>query len=977
MPSREDVRKLMELIKNSSDAEYVFSKLQSPEWVTPLVQEGMYSSPYEPIPEEGGMLFPAWPQSRFLARLASENQSRQNQEIIVAAALSVPDTRNVRVHEDLADVALHCDGDLGAQLVPGAIKWLKSPYQLLLPRKLADLVSHLAKSRQIEHALSLSAALLEVIEDPSQKEQETSESPFHNRLEPRSRINVLDYEQVLTKIIPALVDAAADRALLLLCDLLDRAILFSDRRGAERRPEDLSYIWRPAIEEHAQNLNLGLRGLLVTAVRDAAERVARAAPASVPALIRSVEQRGKSWDIFQRIALYLLRLFPDSAPELVRRSLVDRRLFDAAAVRHEYFLLEKQCFGRLTKDEQNTILAWIEEGPPNHAERMRLWEKFIGRGLTDKDKERSVKMWKRDHFEAVRDYLPEPLASRYAALVADVGQPEHPEFLSYTEGGAWGPHSPKDRGELRDMPPQEVVDYLLAWRPSGDPFLGTSIEGLARELTAVVSENAQEYAEAASEFTRLTEPTYIRALIEGLQHALKQKHTFVWGPVVHLCDWAVSRERDIPGRTGELFEMDPHWGWARAAAARLLGDAFLSDENKLPFEFRELVWQTVERVTSDPDPTVEQEKQYVRADRKEESRNRGLKVSSLDPLTHAINSVRGVAMGTVVNYALWVANAFGKLENKDALLAQGFDAMPEVRRVLDRHLEIADEPSLAIRAVYGQRLPWLQLLDRKWAEQNTMRIFPRTELEFWHAAWDTYVCYCAAFDDVFDWLNNEYVFAAEQIGTHGHEWESSQAPDYALARHLMTFYWRGKLNGHQDVLDAFYSRADGKLRGQALNFVGVSLRSSKERMPDEVVHRLRRLLEDRVEAAKRQTVGVAEELQEYGWWFASGKFDDEWSINRLLDVLRLAGRVAPDHLVVERLADLSPAMPLQCIRALWMIVETDTKGWGVMGWRDKAKEIIRTALLSGNAETREKAQELVNLLGSRGHFDFGELLKVG
>jgi hypothetical protein len=68
-------------------------------------------------------------------------------------------------------------------------------------------------------------------------------------------------------------------------------------------------------------------------------------------------------------------------------------------------------------------------------------------------------------------------------------------------------------------------------------------------------------------------------------------------------------------------------------------------------------------------------------------------------------------------------------------------------------------------------------------------------------------------------------------------------------------------------------------------------------------------------------------------------------------------------------------MPLDCIEALTMIVEGDTKGRAVTGWADKSKEIIRAAMKSTSTEARAMAGDLVNLLGSRGYFDFGALLK--
>jgi hypothetical protein len=68
---------------------------------------------------------------------------------------------------------------------------------------------------------------------------------------------------------------------------------------------------------------------------------------------------------------------------------------------------------------------------------------------------------------------------------------------------------------------------------------------------------------------------------------------------------------------------------------------------------------------------------------------------------------------------------------------------PEVRDVLDQHLDPNMEPSLAIRAVYGWRFPQLTLIDESWAARNTSRIFPADESlqELSAAAWGAYVVF--------------------------------------------------------------------------------------------------------------------------------------------------------------------------------------------------------------------------------------------
>jgi hypothetical protein len=56
--------------------------------------------------------------------------------------------------------------------------------------------------------------------------------------------------------------------------------------------------------------------------------------------------------------------------------------------------------------------------------------------------------------------------------------------------------------------------------------------------------------------------------------------------------------------------------------------------------------------------------------------------------------------------------------------------LPEVRTVLDEHLDLRLEPTLTIRSVYGRHFPWLHYLDPAWAAGTVARIFPIASA--WH-----------------------------------------------------------------------------------------------------------------------------------------------------------------------------------------------------------------------------------------------------
>jgi hypothetical protein len=128
------------------------------------------------------------------------------------------------------------------------------------------------------------------------------------------------------------------------------------------------------------------------------------------------------------------------------------------------------------------------------------------------------------------------------------------------------------------------------------------------------------------------------------------------------------------------------------------------DVNPIPFDLRDQVWNVIRVLADDPEPTVQFESDY-----------RG---SNMDLATISINTVRGQALQTVIRYALWVRENLERLPNGKELLARGFGEMSEVRELLEAHLDARMEPSLSIRAIYGQWFPWISLLDENWARAN-------------------------------------------------------------------------------------------------------------------------------------------------------------------------------------------------------------------------------------------------------------------
>ena len=929
---KEIQEELINLLQDKVLFKYFFSKISDPEWLSLLEKEEIiqYQERYEHI-------------FNFLIHITSKVPQK-----VFEVISKMSDVDDPQIHKGLVDVALNMPPELAVKIAQKEIKWLSQQNHLYfpLPEKLGALIVHLAKGGEVDTAIKLAKSLLEIF-------PESKESPHR----PEARFDSWTYEEILKKYIPELANIAPWQTLELLCNLLEKAIRLSYPDLEGNNPEDFSYIWRPAIEDHEQNRGFGeLKDLFVTAVRDVAKQFVSRKLLQLSDVVSFLEKR--PFKIFRRIVLYLLWHFGDISR--IEAYLTDKSLFEDSSFRHEYALLARDYFKKIGQEAQQKILSWIEKGP-DLANFEKRWKERHKKSPTQKDKERYFGHWQRDRLALMKDSLPPKWKAFYDSLVVKYGEPEHPDFASYPV--SWvGPTSPKTQEELSQMSIDEIVAFLKSWTPPvADEFAPTpSKEGLGRILSKIVSEKPAQFAEKALTFKGL-DPTYVRHLLSGLNEAVKANKTFNWRPVISLCQWVVTLSREIPNRVSEMMDQDPHWGWTRKEIAHLLETGFKKAEIEIPFELRNEIWTILEPLTNDPEPTQEYETE-----------------SSMEPATLSINTVRGQAIHAVIQYALWCRRNFQKLPNGKEKTSRGFDEMPEVREVLEKHLNLEIDPSLAIRSVYGQWFPWLVLLDKKWAMAHISKIFPSEEGNhiFWEVAWGTYIAFCRPYDEVFEILYKEYEKAINKIGT----WDSKKLHpadiDKALVEHLMTFYWRGKITIDEPIFKTFWDKASEELSTHAMEFIGRSLEHTEREVSTAILERLKALWEMRLQNAKEsgQPEKFKKEIASFGWWFISDKFDEKWVIGQLFEALKFSSSIDPDYLVIEKLAVLASNYPKESILCSNIMVEGDKEGWKVYHWHNQLKKLLLTVLKSPDPEVQGLAKSLTNKLLAKGHLEFRKLL---
>jgi hypothetical protein len=226
-------------------------------------------------------------------------------------------------------------------------------------------------------------------------------------------------------------------------------------------------------------------------------------------------------------------------------------------------------------------------------------------------------------------------------------------------------------------------------------------------------------------------------------------------------------------------------------------------------------------------------------------------------------------------------------------------------------------------------------------------------------------------------LREEYSRAIERLSSIPSERWLSADPDLRLVEHLATFYRWGvlDLSDPQGLLQLFYNRASDTLRAHALGLLGRNLHRISGDIPPENLERLQLLWESRLRAAREQPSSHMEEIAEFGWWFASAKFDTSWAIAQLKEALKLTAEVEPYDSVLDHLAALAPAMPLDAVECLKLIIEGDKEGWRISAFPEAKRNILRAALDCQDHEARQVAENLINRLGAQGYWDFRDLLQ--
>lgn len=942
-------RALAEISKRRANYEYFFERLSSPEWIAPLKENGLFHNPPPMEVDDRGVRAMVWAPSQYLARVASKAPAE-----VLDVMLGI-ETDNERTLADFAQAAASMPAPLARRWAERQLALLaeETRFYFVLPRNLAELIKTLATGSEVDAAFTLTEELFRLLPNDTGSDGSWSVERV------TARFSEYEYVELLARLAPTLVEAAPERTIALLVDLLRNAIdlAFPDVTSTG---EDNSHVWRPTLATDQSDHRELLQGL-ATVLRDTAVSVHQQGLLTDRTLLELLDV-GET-RIFRRVAFLALSATPVAAAEALTPLLVDRDQFFESSPSPEYRTLLGAGFSSLSSDGQQRLLDWITEGP-NLDKYVAFRVQKGGQPPEIDEQEQYIAHWKIRRLRLIGGALPEDARRDFEDLIERYGDAEF--VTGYEITGGWiGTQSPATLEELRTCSDDELIGLLERYEGT-DGWFGPSREGLARTFSELAEGESMRVSGLAHRLGHLL-PVHLYWMLIGLTKAIENDQPVLWQSLITLLQQVtVAPHGSADNEQGDEDNYG-RWAWVRKESAAILETGFRSTTAAMPIELRQHAWDVVERLTEDTDPTPEYEQRYGG--------------SNMDPATLALNTTRGRALHAAIAYALWVQRTTERKDGESAT-DSGFETMPEVRAVLERHLDPQQDPSLAVRAVYGQWFPFLALLDEQWAQRSSPEIFPDSDrLRLLRdAAWQSYIIFCRPYDSAFKSLRQEYSAAVDRLGTDAPPWRwigGENTPDERLAVHLLSFYWRGVIDlGESDqLLERLFTNASDDTRKAAIGFLGRAL-CETETLDNRTRGRIERLWEWRLqEAQASESKTRTAEIAAFARWSDAELLDPAWRLEQLERILELGVSLRPESVALrafEKLANQQPARTAHILRAF---LEQERDSWTIQGGLTEIENILSTCLRSKNHDAIDTAIDTIHWLGSLGYGRFRGLIK--
>jgi hypothetical protein len=888
--------------------------LKDPVWLPILVQHNWF----ELNESEAATAYPWWP-AKYLAEIASSRPKE------VAAVITTLRYANLSILADFLDAAMKMPPGVSSTLVPWFQEHLDFPSLGIVYGKIGDFCRSLAENGFPDSSFSLASKVFFTL---------AQTAIVNDRAESDWVLSALD------ETLPAFAKFRAFDIIEKLVELIKTLI---EKESAGNSQDDLSYIWRDAVE--ADGGRRDSRNRVVSLLRNSCELAIR----HESSLLERIAQllSNQPFSIFRRLRIHLIRV--SGTPPLQKSAILDRESLWNHRLQHEYGLLVANCFGLLSGGEQEKWLGWLNEVPD-----LELGE--------------APEVARRAQFPRlhwVRDHLSGPWLDLYRTWHKELGDPED---FDRSVRSSWGSVSPIPVEQLLPLEFVEALRRVTEWKPDQQSLaIFADYEGLAGAFGDYITGNLQTAAQHADLLIE-KKAVFVRVFIDRLTSAIRNGASFSLDSMIQLCEWVLKQPSNYDASTSTWSD-EREWAWTKDAIASFLDQVCASKEQSkprfAPAKYSERLWKLVHELSEAPSASY-----IVR-----ETSAADLRIT--DFLNLGINSPRGKAIHAALEYARWVS-----LDRPDE---RRMSALPKFEALLQREIA-SDRRTPEVLAVIGAHIGLLYWIDKGWLKAHAAKLFDLEQINtdpqkaYGWAAWNAFLVWVQPHREFYSTFESQYSFAVTQSAHVSDLGKDRQGPMYRLGEHLVVLYGRGDFGqfANANVIRTFIKTAIAPLRAAAMRFVGTSLSEDAKlpdveaRLPDEVIERFQTLWDWYWKELGIEDVTSKRGDPEFGWWIASRQFPMHWAIPILEKYLSAGGSPEPDHLVLEAIATATETESASVVASLKHMLLRDHEPWRIHSSMESVRTILTTAIKSSSAQ--DSAVDLIDRLGRRGYLDFGALL---
>jgi hypothetical protein len=670
----------LELLKKGGEYEaYFFKKVKDRIWFTPLEKEGFFKPNKNPAPvEEGDGYYsvPFWSALDYLEHLSKDELSSQTSpsceqilEILRSVTAATKDQRlsNSRTWwyftKILANLPQDCVKANDISLID---TWLNTSFgtQLIgdeVGSKLLPKILESESSRE-EKVLTLLKAVFST-DHWKGEEKNLRHCSF--------RIDDYWMERLIERNAMAIGKIVGVSVIDFFESKINELMENNDDWNSE-----LSYLWRPAIEDHYQNSREDAAHLLIKSYRDVFLGLSEVSQDRFCERLRISLKSDLS--IHKRVAIYLASQKYSIAADAFWDAFQDQWLSESN-FHHELFQLLKKNFSVFDHKQKDRIVAAIEklkceiENEDEKSSQITAHERLTW--LTAIKEKGSKKA--------------DQLVQKYEK-VASVST--HPDFLTYVEVG-WGSPSPTKPDEMAEWSVDKIVQYLTSFKESG-AFSDGTYDGLRHDLRNVVASDPGKFADSYDQLLT-SPPRYWPDILGGLEAAWKGKRDFKWRP---LLETILDQTSQAEFWTIEFNDRLVKHGWYVTSILDLITAGTRDDSWAMPLSANETAHKII-RLVFDNVPS-------------------SLNGSESDPMTSALNVPLGRAFQALLNLALRSCRQSDKGGNGHEAewqkFAQDFsDLLPK-----------KDGEKLEYSVLMSAHLPNLLYLSDEWTRINKPYLYP-------------------------------------------------------------------------------------------------------------------------------------------------------------------------------------------------------------------------------------------------------------